>query len=335
MKPKIISLLPLQRFVEAGFSLPAELEFHFGNDLHEEAVISACQGMDFLVVPPAYPLISARVVENIPSIRMIQTLGAGHDKVDVETAARMGIPVANSPGFNATTVAEFTIALIVLLQRRILLADREVKSGHYAQVREEFFRLGLTELSETRLGLLGFGRIGRKVAQLAMTLGAQVSYYDVQRAPRYLEAELGVTFRPFDLLLAWSDVLSLHLPLTRQTRELLGLRETRLMRKGASLINTARGELVNQEALAEALEEGHLAGAAVDTLSPEPPPQDHPLLSLSPAARDRLLLTPHIGGITRGALKRVFSASFENILRVVSGEFPRNVVNGVPSLRAL
>jgi phosphoglycerate dehydrogenase-like enzyme len=97
------------------------------------------------------------------------------------------------------------------------------------------------------------------------------------------------------------------------------------------LINTARGELVNQIALADALEEGHLAGAAVDTVAPEPPPQDHPLLS--PAAKDRLLLTPHIGGITRGALRRVFNASFENLLRVIAGDPPRNVVNGVPDVR--
>ena len=333
MKPKVISLFPLQRFVEAGFSLPDRLGFHFENALEEGAIISACQEMDFLAVPPAYPLISARVVENIPSIRMIQTLGAGYDKVDVETAARMGIPVANSPGHNATTVAEFTIALIIALQRRIFLADREVKCGRYVEVREHFFELGLTEMSETRLGLLGFGMIGRKVAELAKILGAQVSYYDVQRAPRYLETEQGVTFKPFDLLLTQSDVISLHLPLTKQTRELLGHQELKLMPRGALLINTARGELVSQKALAEALEEGHLAGAAVDTVSPEPPPQDHPLLSLSPAAKDRLLMTPHIGGITRGALRRVFNASFENILRVAAGEPPRNVVNGVPDVR--
>jgi phosphoglycerate dehydrogenase-like enzyme len=333
MRPKIISLFPLQRFVEAGVSLPDQIEFHFGNATEEGPIISACQGMDFLLVPPAYPLISARVLDHIPSVRMIQTLGSGYDKVDVESAARMGIPVANSPGHNATTVAEFAIALIIALQRRIFLADREVKAGRYSEIREHFFKSGLMEVSETRLGLLGFGTIGRKVAELARILGARVSYYDIQRAPRYLEAEQGVTFKPLDLLLSQSDVLSLHLPLTNQNRELLGRRELKLMPRGALLINTARGELVSQEALAEVLEEGHLAGAAVDTVSPEPPPQDHPLLSLSPAAKDRLLMTPHIGGITRGALRRVFNASFENVLRVAAGDPPRNVVNGVPDVR--
>jgi len=331
--PGVISFFPRQRFVEAGVSLPNQLEFHFENALEERAIISACRGMDFLLVLPAYPLISARVVENIPSIRMIQILGSGYDKVDVESAARMGIPVANSPGHNATTVAEFTVALIIALQRRFLLADREVKCGRYAEARERFFELGLTEVSETHLGLLGFGMIGRKVAELARILGSQVSYYDIQRAPRYLEAEKGVTFKPLDLLLSESNVLSLHLRLTKQTRELLGRRELKLMPRGALLINTARGELVHQRALAEALEEGHLAGAAVDTVWPEPPPQDHPLLSLSPAAKDRLLMTPHIGGITRGALRRVFTASFENLLGVAAGEPPRNVVNGVPDVR--
>ncbi len=326
---KVISLFPLARFVEAGVSLPDPLEFHFEKVFEEGVIISACRGMDFLLVSPAFPLINERILGNIPSIRMIQTLGAGYDKVDVESAARMGIPVANAPGHNATTVAEFTLGLIIALQRRILVADREVKCGRYAGVRQHFFESGLAEMSETRLGLLGFGRIGKKVAELARILGAQVSYYDTQRPPRDLETQQGVTFKPFDLLLAQSDIITLHLPLTNQNRGLLDRREFKLMPRGALLINTARGELVDPRALAEALEEGHLAAAAVDTVFPEPPPQDHPLLTLSAAAKDRLLVTPHIGGITRGALRRMFTASLENILRVAAGEPPRNVVNGV------
>jgi phosphoglycerate dehydrogenase-like enzyme len=333
MKPKVLSILPLRRFQEAGATLQEQLDVHFNEVLTEDEIISACCGMDFLLVPAPYPPITARVLENSPSIRMIQTSGAGYDKVDLQGAARLKIPVANSPGHNVTAVAEFTIALLIALQRHLVLADREIKTGHYSYVRERFFESGLVEVSDARLGLLGLGMIGRKVARLARFLGAKVSYFDILRAPEAVESDPDVTFRPLEELLSSCDVLSLHLPLTKQTRGIIGSREFSLMPQGSLFINTSRGELVDPEALAYALETEHLAGAAIDTLYPEPPPPSHPLLNLSSAARDRLLITPHIAGITKGALKRMFEAALENILRVASGEPPKNVVNGVTDAR--
>lgn len=333
LKPKVFCILPLRRFEEAGVVLPEALDFRFDELLTEKEIVSACQGVDFFLVPAAYPDITARILESIPTVRMIQTTGTGYNRIDVRSAARLGIPVANSPGRNVTTVAEFTLALLIALQRRLVVLDREIKAGQYTRAREHFFTSGSREVAEARIGIIGFGRIGRKVAELALSLGASVNYYDVERAPEGLENELGVAFKPLDELLAACDVISLHVPLTERTKGMLSSREFRLMPKGALLINTSRGEAVDQNALAEAMETGHLGGAALDTLYPEPLPPDDPLLHLSPSARDRLLLTPHIAGITRGAMNRMLTGAVENILRAASGEPPQNVVNGVPKAR--
>jgi len=331
--PMVISILPLKRFQNAGVELPEGLDLRFEEALTENEIIEVCRGADFLFVPAAYPEITRRVLENIPSVRMIQSSGAGYDKIDVESAAEFGIPVANSPGENAMTVAEFTIALLVALQRRILLADREVKAGHYTAIREQFFGSGLGEIRNTRLGVIGLGAIGRQVARLARLLGAQVSYFDVRRPESEIEAELQVRYMPVEALLRSSDVISLHVPLTNKTKGLIGRQELQIMRPGSLLINTSRGEVVDQAALAEALESGHLGGAAIDTVSPEPPSSEHPLLNLSPEARDRLLITPHIAGITREAFNRTLREALTNLIRVATGEAPRHVVNGVPRAR--
>jgi phosphoglycerate dehydrogenase-like enzyme len=245
----------------------------------------------------------------------------------------MGIPVANIPGRNVTTVAEFTLALLIALQRHLMVSDREIKAGRYTHAREHFFKSGTREVSEAKIGIIGFGEIGRTVAQLVSSLGASVSYYDVERASEALERRVGVVFKPLDELFASCDVVSLHVPLTDRTRGMVGSKEFRLMPSGALLINTSRGEVVDQKALAEALEAGQLGGAALDTVYPEPLPPDDPLLRLSPSARDRLLLTPHIAGMTKAAMHRMLTGAIENVLRAASGQPPENVVNGVRILR--
>jgi phosphoglycerate dehydrogenase-like enzyme len=333
MNPKVLSILPLRRFEEAGVVFPEALDFRFEEVFTEKEVIAACAGVDFLLVPPAYPDVTSLIIENIPTVRMIQTTGTGYNRIDLQSAARQGIPVANSPGHNVTTVAEFTLALLIALQRHLVLSDKEIKAGRYTQAREYFFKSGSREVCETKIGIVGFGEIGRRVAELALVLGASVSYYDAERSPEETEKKLGVTFKPFDELLASCDVISLHVPLTGQTRGMMGPRELRLMPGGALLINTSRGEVVDQSALAEALEDGHLGGAALDTVYPEPLPSDDPLLHLRPSVRDRLLLTPHIAGTTRGAMNRMLLSAIENILRVASGKPPEQVVNGVQKAR--
>ncbi len=330
---KVLSILPLKRFEDCGVVFPDALDMHFVHALSEDGVVAACKGMDFLFVPAAFPPITTRVLENIPTIRMIQSAGVGYDKVDAESAARLGIPVANSPGHNNSTVAEYTIALLIAFQRHIAVCDREIKSGKYAPVRERFWREGIREVRGTTLGILGMGAIGREVVGLANVLGATVSYYDVKRVSAETETALRISFKTFEEIVATSDVISLHVPLNDRTRSLIGQRELEIMRAGAFLINTSRGETVDQEALAAALEKGRIGGAAIDTVSPEPPPPDHPLLNLSKEAGDRLLITPHIAGITKGAFNRMLSAGLANIVNVAQGGRPDHVVNGVLEAR--
>ncbi len=331
--PRVVSILPQKFFQVAGVELPPDWDFHYQTDLTEDEIIMACRGADFLLVPATYPPITARILENIPSVSLVQSGGAGYDQIDVTAAARLGLPVANAPGENAITVAEFTIGMIIALQRHIVLSDREVKAGNYRRLREQLLAVGLKEISDIKLGLVGLGAIGRQVARLAGMLGAQVSYYDAWRISESVETELAVIYKPLDKLLATSDVISLHLPLNENTRGLISSREFHIMPPGAIFINTARGELVDQTALAEALESGHLGGAAIDTLAPEPPPPDHPLLRLSPAALDRTLLTTHLAGVTRGAFNRMLRTALANMVRVFAGEAPIHVVNGISEAR--
>jgi phosphoglycerate dehydrogenase-like enzyme len=334
MKRNVLSIVPHRRFKEAKITFPAELEFSFKDVAETEEIIEACRGIDYLFVPPSFPPITAAVLENIPSVRMIQSAGAGYNNVDAERAAHLNIPVANSPGVNTTTVAEYTVALIIALQRHMLPADREIKAGNYGLIREELFQGGLKEICDLRLGLLGFGAIGRKVAQVIGLLGARVSYFDVQRPDPAIEEQLNVTFKDFEALLRTSDAVSVHTPLTKQTTHLIGERELGLMAPGAILINTARGEIIESVALAEALESGHLGGAAIDTVYPEPPPPDHPLLNLSKAAGDKLLITPHIAGTTQSAFQRMLNQAIANIARVAAGHPPKYIVNGILEERA-
>ena len=221
MKPKVLSILPRERFENAEVSFPAALEFSFKHVTAENDIIEACRGIDFLFVPAAFPPITAAVLDSIPSIRMIQSAGTGYDKVDTASAARCNIPVANSPGANITTVAEFTVAMMITLQRRMAIADREIKAGNYSPIREKLFIGGLKEISDLHLGLVGFGAIGRKVAQVAGLLGARVSYFDVIRPDRAIEEQLQVIYKDFEDLLRTSDAVSIHTPLTKQTYHLI------------------------------------------------------------------------------------------------------------------
>ncbi|MEJ2096761.1 MAG: NAD(P)-dependent oxidoreductase [Deltaproteobacteria bacterium] len=329
----VLSILPKTRFTKADVDLPADLIMHFEDVRREEDIIQACRGMDFLLVPAAYPPITAAVLAQIPTVRMIQSAGAGYDPIDVESAASMGIPVANSPGHNTGTVAELALAMIIALQRRVFQADREIKAGRYQSIRESLFQTGLQELGSTTLGLIGLGAIGRKVAQIAELLGASIFYYDLIHLSEAEELALKVRYKPLQDLLAVCDVVSLHVPLTPSTRGLIGAEALTRMPRGAYLVNTARGELIEPGALAEALESGHIAGAALDTLAPEPPAADHPLLNLSQAARERLLLTPHIAGTTQGAFHRMLTAALKNMQAVASGGLPQHVVNGIAAAR--
>ena len=331
--PTVVSLLPQDIFISAKVRVPDDLTIHFLDSVSDQAIIKACEGADCLFTPASIRRITASILENIPSIKLLQTMGVGFDHVDLPTAVLMNIPVANVPGVNATAVAEHTLGMLIALQRRLLESDSQIKAGNYVAYRNVLLREGIQEIRGSKIGLVGFGNIGRSFAKIVLALGASVSYYAPHRLSPEAEVQFPVEFQGLDRLLATCDVISLHLPLNDQTRGLIGSRELALMTPGSFLINTARGEILDQTALAATLESARLAGVALDTIAPEPPDAGHPLLHLSAAAARRLLLTPHTAGVTLGSYKRMIEAALENMARVVRGEKPANIVNAISERR--
>ena len=325
--PVIVIFLSRSRVENTGIVLPPDWQIRYLRGASDEEMIAACRDADCILSVGSEGEIGAELIDACRNLKLIQCLGAGFNHVDMAAAERRGIPVANSAGQNATTVAEFTIGCIIALQRRLVESDAAVKAGRYGDFRPQILKTGLQEIGGSRIGLVGFGHIGREVARIACVLGASVVYHTPRQQPAAIEQNLNVSHRSLDNLLAESDIVSLHVPLNETTRCLIGARELALMKAGSLLVNTARGMVVDQAALAEALESGHLGGAAIDTFDPEPPPAGHPLLSLSEEARRRLLLTPHTAGLTVPSFRRMLKACFVNMERVLKGEPPENQVN--------
>ncbi len=323
MDMKIAILLDEENFrrYASPERLPAEYELgFFGNKEPEEDAVAAF-GPEVIVADPMTP-VGESLIRKTPGLKLIQSQGVGFHLFDLAAARSRGIPVCNCAGANAGAVAEQTVLLMLALLRNCKEFDRMVFQARQAEAKSRCFRGGIRELRDCHVGILGLGAIGKAAAELLGAFGSRVSYWDRRRKP-----EAGLEYLPFDRLLQDCDILSVHLAVTPETVGILGERAFGLMKPGALLINTARGELVDQRALCAALESGRLAGAGLDTLSPEPVTADNPLLQLPEALRDRVVLSPHIGGITEGSFRRYFDLIWENVRRLAAGETLRNVVN--------
>ncbi len=256
-----------------------------------EEAMRAADGM----VVRSQTKVTAQLLEKPGKLRAIVRAGVGVDNIDIAAATRKGIVVMNTPGGNTVSTAEQTVALLFALARHVPTADATMHQGKW-----ERNKLVGTQLAGKTLGVVGLGRIGREVARRAAGLDMKVVGYDP-----FLSSEragqLGIEAAPgLDALLPRCDFLTVHTPLTAETTNLIGARELGLIKKGARVINCARGGIINEEALAEALKSGHLAGAALDVFVQEPPPADHPLLKLP-----NVVLTPHLGASTTEAQESV------------------------------
>lgn len=250
------------------------------------------------------------VMERCPNLKMISVAFTGVDHVDMDYCREKGILVSNCAGYSNTAVSELVFGLALSLYRRIIECDRAVRAG-----KDKTGLVGL-ELAGKTFGIIGMGAIGTRTAQLAKAFGCRVLGFN--RSPKQVE---GVRMVKLDELLRESDIVSLHVPLTEQTRGMIGKREIGLMKPSAILINTARGPVVDSAALAAALKEGRLAGAAVDVYETEPPiPQDHPLLSAPHVAA-----TPHVAFATKEALYQRAVIVFDNVAGYLDGK-PQNVM---------
>jgi D-3-phosphoglycerate dehydrogenase len=263
------------------------------------------------------PPITREVLEAAPELRVIAKHGVGVDSVDVAAATERKILVMVAAEANAPAVAEMTLAYMLALGRDLQRLSGRTKAGQW-----ERGSYHGNELRGRTLGLVGFGRIGRRVAQLARSLGMRVAVFT--RLPQSVEPELAEAATSLATLLVGSDIISLHCPLTAETRGMIGREAFSSMKRGALFINTARGALVDEIALAEALASGQLSGAALDTLAEEPPAPSNPLLTAP-----NLLITPHIAGQTTAAVQRMGFAAAENIVAVLTGQAvdPQNIVN--------
>ncbi len=327
MKPKLVCLRPKQDFDRVSVSFPESFDVHFFKEYDEDLVARACVNADFIIAPSPFPPITAKIISGANSLKLIQLTGTGFDTVDLHAADKAGIPVANCPGQNSKAVAELAFITIGALNRGIIEADMETKKGNYQEVRKKLESEGMYQFENLNLGLLGIGLIGKEMAKIGAFFGLNLYYYDILRLSPEQEKEFKITFMGFKELLNISDILSIHLPINTSTKKLLGPEEFALMKGNAILINTSRGAIIDDEALIHALKSKRLKGAALDAFDPEPLPREHPLLSLDPEIKKRLIFTPHIGGSTRQSFRRMFQEAINNLLRVVKGEKPKYVVN--------
>ena len=302
-----------------------QVEFVTFTQPDAEAIKKELRDADIIIGDYTFRVpITSEMVDCMEKAKLIQQPSTGYNHIDVEACRRKGIPVANIGGANSISVAEHTLAMALILMKRIFYAHMKLIEGIWTQ--GELMNAA-TELSGKTWGIVGgAGRIGREVARRAGALGVNLIYYDKVKLPEKDQAKTGMSFRPLDNLLMESDVVSLHVPLTDETKGMIGERQLRMMRPNAILINTSRGELVNEADLARGVIEGWIAGAGVDVFAEEPPSPSNPLI-LAAKEGAPIILTPHMAGATFDARNRIIQTTVENVARVLMGEKPENVVN--------
>jgi D-3-phosphoglycerate dehydrogenase len=288
----------------------------------QPAVLAACTGSDLVIADRRHKhRIDRAVLEHLRGCRLIQQPAVGFDTIDYRAAGELGIPVANAAGYNKESVADWTVMAMIALVRQSFWADRQLRAGRWRRddnVRTEM--LG-RELGSMTVGIIGLGNVGSSVARRLAPFGSRILFADV--VPRQ---HAGAEQVDLKTLLRESDIVCVHTPLDVDTGALIDTAAIASMRRGSYLINAARGPIVDEAALIEALRSGHLAGAALDVYEVEPLPPDSPLRTI-----DTVILAPHTGGATLEADARLIEVVSDNLLRVLDGLPPINVVNAVAS----
>lgn len=261
--------------------------------------------------------VTREIMAASPRLRAVGVHGVGCDHVDLQAARELGKVVFNTPLALTETVAEMTLALMLALTRRVVSADKAVRAGEWTR---KYGDLIGSELMGKTVGIIGLGKIGAAVARRVKPFGVELLYHDVAERSE-LEAELGIRRVELDTLLRMSDIITLHTPLTPQTRGLISRRELDLMADGVYLVNTARGKVIDQRALVEALRAGKVAGAALDVFEVEPLDPADPLASM-----DNVILTPHLGASSREAMRRMAVQVAEGVVKVLRGGVPNSPV---------
>ncbi len=318
----------MERF--ADFSrFPSDWEFIYVDyGYSDNDALSAGADADFILVDAVCP-VSRYMIENMPNLKLIHSEGVAYNQIDIEAAAKKGIFVCNNAGVNSTAVAEQAVLLMLALLRRLTEGDQMVRNNQQALAKSSFILDGIHELGFCHVGLVGFGSIGKATAKLLLAFGCKVSYYSRTRLSPEEESKYPITYLALKDLISDCDIISLHLPVTPETIGFVSAEFLSGMKNTAILINTARGEIVDQEALSKALSEGKIAGAGIDTLYPEPVMPENPLLHLPDAMKYKVIFSPHIAGTTYEVFCRIHANIWKNFEMVCEGKRPEHIVNGV------
>jgi phosphoglycerate dehydrogenase-like enzyme len=327
MKKTLLSLapVPVQQLKSLVQHLPGvpDIDVIDGNSMSPAELAKAFAKADVVLGDYTFKhRIGKELVAKAGPLKLIQQPSSGYDNIDITACSDRRILVANAPTGNTVTVAEHTVAMGLALLRKLVHADRSVRAGRW-----ERLTLQPSELGGKTWGVVGFGQIGRAVASRLKPFElAKVLYYESRQAPKEVEEQYGVEYSALPALLKSSDIVSLHVPLTDTTRNMIGADELSSMKPGAYLINVSRGQLVDEAALADALRKQTIAGVAIDNFAEEPPSAADPLLQ---APEDKTLFSPHIAGMSPESGRRIMMMSAENIGRVLAGQDPLYVVNPV------
>ncbi|OPX33758.1 D-glycerate dehydrogenase [candidate division KSB1 bacterium 4484_188] len=310
------------RIPEAGLQILAskcELDIFADEKLTRTQFIRHLQDKDGLLCLLSNP-VDSEIIDSAPRLKVISNYAVGYNNIDIQAATRRGIVVTNTPGVLTDATADLAWALLLAVSRRIVEGDRMMRRGDYRGWEPQLL-LG-QDLKDKTLGILGAGRIGSAVARRSVGWNMQVLYFDRKRNPD-LEEKVNARFTPLNQLFAYSDFISIHLPLTAETNHLVDEKALRRMKSTACLVNTARGPIVDEAALVRALKEGWIAGAALDVFENEP--EIHPELK----SLNNAVLTPHIGSATVGTRNAMAKIAAENLLAVLAGGKPRFPVNHI------
>jgi glyoxylate reductase len=284
-----------------------------------DAATHAAPGKVDAIYTYGHPIVDGLLLDRLPGVRVVSNFGVGVDHIDVRAATARNIPVGNTPGILDGATADLAFALILAAGRRVVEGDRYARGPSFLRY-DPSFMLG-REIHGSTLGIIGMGRIGRQVALRARGFGMTVLYHNRTRNEE-AEIALGAKYATRDELLAGSDYVVLTVPLTQETRGLIGTAELARMKPTATLVNVARGPVVDAVALTEALTARKLHAAALDVTDPEPLPRDHPLLKL-----DNVIITPHLGSATEETRRRMAELSIENLFAGLDGKpLPHRVV---------
>lgn len=328
---KVLVLCPKERYEEFAPDTPAfraaELVFCDREDTEEAWLAAGADAEAMFVTPVTW--ITEALISQMPQLKMIHCEGVGYDRIDLEAARKRGIYVCNNAGCNAEAVAELAVMMMTMLLRRTIWGDSMVRAGRQGEAVREFEHRPTVDLRVSTVGLIGFGAIAQATAALLKAYGSKVYYYARHRSPREIEEAYGVEYLPLEQLAERCNVISLHLPATKESHHMINRAFFDRMKPGGYLVNTARGAVIDDEALCEAIRSGHLAGAALDAYLPEPVTAEHPLVKLAEECPDKLILCPHQGGLTRMSFRNVYEMLFEDLGLLMEGKRPKRIVNGL------